>query len=327
MFTVLPFGLSTACYVFTKLMRPLVKLWWGWGIRCVVYIDDGLIMSSGLREATQDSAFVRGSLESAGLVVNTAKSHWEPNQSGQWLGFVLNIDLGFIAIPENKVEMLKQCLIQAVGAQVLPARFLASIVGRVISMGLALGPIARLRTRSMYCLLNSRTSWADRLIINDEVKEELYFWRSCIDEFNGQKLWKSASAVRVVYSDASGTGYAGYTVEHGCHVAHGQWTECEKGKSSTWRELAAVARVLEAVSGLLCNCRVKWFTDNQNVVRIIKVGSRVNELQQDWGVNPGIFAWLDSLWGPHTEDRFANSHNALIIRFNSRFWGQWYRGH
>ena len=219
-----------------------------------MYIDDGLIMSSGLRKATQDSAFVRGSLESAGLVINTAKSHWEPNQSRQWLGYVLNIDLGFIAIPEYKVEMLKQCLIQAVEAQVLPARFLASIVGRVISMGLALGPIARLRTRSMYCLLNSRTLWVDRLIINDEVKEELYFWRSCVDEFNGQKLWKSASAVRVVYSDASGTGYAGYTVEHGCHVAHGQWMECEKGKSSTWRELAAVARVLEAVSGLLCNC-------------------------------------------------------------------------
>ena len=106
---------------------------------------------------------------------------------------------------------------------------------------------------------------------------------------------------------------------------------------------------------------MKWFSDNQNVVHIIKVGSRVNELQQlaldifkcilnnnirlepewvpreenqladslsrvidhdDWGVNPGIFAWLDSLWGPHTVDRFANinSHNALIIWFNSRFW-------
>ena len=46
-FTVLPFVLSTACYVFTKLMRPLVRLWGGAGIRCVVYIDDGLIMSEG----------------------------------------------------------------------------------------------------------------------------------------------------------------------------------------------------------------------------------------------------------------------------------------
>ena len=27
MFQVLPFGLSTACYVFTKLLRPLIKFW------------------------------------------------------------------------------------------------------------------------------------------------------------------------------------------------------------------------------------------------------------------------------------------------------------
>ena len=79
---------------------------------------------------------------------------------------------------------------------------------------------------------------------------------------------------------ASGTGFAGYTVEHGCHIAHGQWNELEIKKSSTWRELATVARVLEAVSSVLCNNRLKWFTDNQNVACIIKVGSRVSELQE-----------------------------------------------
>ena len=102
----------------------------------------------------------------------------------------------------------------------------------------------------MYCLLKSSVSWYQNLTINQEVREELNFWNECIDSFNGQKLWKSPSTVRVVYSDASGTGYAGYTVQHGCHIAHGHWTVYERAKSSTWRELAAVARVLEAVSGL-----------------------------------------------------------------------------
>ena len=70
------------------------------------------------------------------------------------------------------------------------------------------------------------------------------------------------AAVRVVYSDASSTGYGGYLVEHGNHVAHGQWNEQEKGKSSTWRELAAVDRVLRAVSGLLkgtAGSSIKYF--------------------------------------------------------------------
>ena len=37
-FHVLPFGLATACYVFTKLLRPLVKQWRARGLRAIVYI-------------------------------------------------------------------------------------------------------------------------------------------------------------------------------------------------------------------------------------------------------------------------------------------------
>ena len=206
---------------------------------------------------------IKDSLESAGLVVNVEKSHWEPIQTGKWLGFELDTRQGLITVPPEKVAKLNQLLSQAEKLDVWPAKLLASITGRFISTSLALGPVARLRTRSMYCLLNTRQAWSDNLVINDDVKGELLFWKHCIDSFNGQKLWLSPSAVRVVYSDASGTGFASYTVKHGCHLAHGQWNEVERSKSSTWRELAAVARTLESVSGVLCNSRVKWFTDNQ----------------------------------------------------------------
>ena len=63
--------------------------------------------------------------------------------------------------------------------------------------------------------------------------------------------------MRVVFSDASNTGYGGFTVEHGYHIAHGQWTEKESTRCSTWRELAAVVRVLKALSTKLTNSRVK----------------------------------------------------------------------
>ena len=41
-FTVLPFGLSSAPHLFTKLFRPLVKMWRCHGIPIVVFLDDGL---------------------------------------------------------------------------------------------------------------------------------------------------------------------------------------------------------------------------------------------------------------------------------------------
>lgn len=88
--------------------------------------------------------------------------------------------------------------------------------------------------------------------------------------------------------------------------------------------------------------RIRWFTDNQNVVRIVQYGSskpllqaealgifstcvqhnirlepewiprEKNELADyysqivdcdDWMLNPLIFAWLDTIWGPHMVDR------------------------
>ena len=42
-FTVLPFGLSTACYLFTKLMRPLIRHWRGRGLKAIIYLDDGIV--------------------------------------------------------------------------------------------------------------------------------------------------------------------------------------------------------------------------------------------------------------------------------------------
>ena len=40
-FTVLPFGLSTAPYVFAKLLKPLEKHWRLQGICIAIFLDDG----------------------------------------------------------------------------------------------------------------------------------------------------------------------------------------------------------------------------------------------------------------------------------------------
>ena len=41
-FTVLPFGLSTAPFVLTKVIRPLVKHWRFKSIKIACFLDDGL---------------------------------------------------------------------------------------------------------------------------------------------------------------------------------------------------------------------------------------------------------------------------------------------
>ena len=112
------------------------------------------------------------------------------------------------------------------------------------------------------------------LEITPEARQELEFWKACLADYNCQPIWHSPFVVRVVYSDASDIRYGGYIVEHGSCVAYGQWSEHEALQSSTWRELTDVLRVLMAVAAKLTNFCVHWFTDNQNVVRILLVGSK-----------------------------------------------------
>ena len=102
-------------------------------------------------------------------------------------------------------------------------------------------------TRSLCAVLESRCAWCEMLTLSAEAREELNFWSSSLEEYNSQPIWHTPSAVRVVYTDASDTGYEGYV------------------------ELAVVWLVLQAVAEKLLNYRVRWFTDNQNVVHILQV--------------------------------------------------------
>ena len=179
-------------------------------------------------------------MHSAGLVVNESKSSWQPSHEVQWLGFVVNLEQGCISVPVKKVDTLKKNLGAVLDANTLNARCLASLIGKIIAMGLALGPISRFMTRSMYALLQTRSAWCSLLELSVGARTELEFWAESLHDFNAQPIWHNPGVLRVVYSDASSTGYGGYTVEHGMHVANGVWLLEEAKQSSTWRELVVV---------------------------------------------------------------------------------------
>ena len=106
-FTVLPFGLSSACYIFTKLVRPLVKYWRERGLRIIVYLDDGLCAMSGEANVLEASALVQSTLSQAGFVAHATKSIWKPTQRLQWLGFVVDLSDGQIEVPEDRIAALR----------------------------------------------------------------------------------------------------------------------------------------------------------------------------------------------------------------------------
>ena len=97
-FTVFPFGLSSSCYIFTKLLRSQ-------GLKIIVYLDDGICASEGESKALEASVLVHSTLIQAGFVVNAEKSIWKPTQCLQLLGCYLS--MGHIEVPAERVAAAK----------------------------------------------------------------------------------------------------------------------------------------------------------------------------------------------------------------------------
>ena len=174
-FCVLPFGLSSACYVFTKVLRPFTKRWRGIGIRAIIYIDDGIPASRSFELAKTAGELVKNDLVSAGFVINVEKSDFNPKTKGKWLGTIIEtIEMTF-TVPSEKTKKLLADIKNVLMQNVLTPKRLTKITGQLPSMHLAIGPLVRLFTRNMYHEIENRTSWCEPKIISKEKKGKLEF--------------------------------------------------------------------------------------------------------------------------------------------------------
>ena len=155
-------------------------------MRAILYIDDCICASASKAKSIEDRNIVISDLERAGFVLNVSKSHLEPHQIADWLGFIIDLCTGSFRVLSDKVDRLK-ATIHSISIQVrrVAARVLASVFGQIIPISLAIGPVSRLQTRALYAILNRRRFWAKWLSLMDEALVQLQFWKQDIDHFNG----------------------------------------------------------------------------------------------------------------------------------------------
>ena len=235
-FTVLVFGLVSAPFIFTKVVR--IKHWRSNGILIFGFVDDIFGGSHSFRDTKRVSDMVKEDLFKSEFVVNELKSFWEPRQKGEHLGFIVDLSEGIFSVTPKRVQKFKNLLKALMETDLPTARFVAKIVGTIISMGLGLGPVTRMWTRKLYCDIAKAVSWNQRISLSTEALAELDFWQQCFDQYNGQPIWPVSPLTSVVtYSDVSALGWGGYSVNLNGFCAKGNFNEQEIGESSTFREL------------------------------------------------------------------------------------------
>lgn len=356
-FKVLPFGLSTACFCFTKTLRPFCTKWRSAGHNCFIYIDDGISGHESKTLAIEASRTQKSDLTSAGFLFSE-KCQWEPTQIGEWLGLVINTLRFEFCIPERKMKKLLDRIERVIFSRSATYKEIAKIAGFLQSLTLAIGPVCRLFSRQMYLAIANRTFWDCHFALSPELIEELRFWVTNLCVFNAYTIRPKLSFDYAIYTDASDHAFGGYSNHPSFHPVRGILTFQEKEESSTYRELVAIDNTMSVYAPTLSHSKIKFFSDNKGACSILKKGSPkiiLNDLaisifskalrndisfdsqwiprteneradflskyedKDDWKIHPKVFRYIDLLWGPHSVDRFSSHYNNQVNRFNSRF--------
>ena len=86
-FNCMPFGLSVAPWVFTKLLKPILAHLRSEGFLSVNYLDDFLLFGNNFDKCKENVEVTCKTLESLGFVINYEKSNLTSSTVCKFLGF------------------------------------------------------------------------------------------------------------------------------------------------------------------------------------------------------------------------------------------------
>lgn len=282
-FCALPFGYKPACWVFTRIVRELVRRWRSMGIRVVYYIDDWVFLCRPEEHATL-AAFLQADILAAGFVINKDKCCGiaSPIHTTDFLGHSIDFSTGRLAMMPVHVEHVKEMAANLAGAGEATVNQVQRFVGKIASTHLVTGRAARLHTFFLQRSLDGYNSKLDKhlaISLSPDARCELQWWLANLHRLSSSQLWPSrphAEEELTVFSDAGEPGWGGHMRPEGypdAIEAHGTWTSIERLRSSTWRELRAVILVIRSFASTLSGRRVLLHVDNQNCSFMWEKGS------------------------------------------------------
>lgn len=263
-YVVLPFGLTTAPFIFTKTVKQIIRFWRIQLIRNMSYIDDFLFGEKSQQKAIILEWRVVSDLTRLGWVIEWDKSMSQPAQKAISLGLEIDTVAGTLLVPKDKRDKLFEAISwvlkqNAIGK--LTVREVARAVGRLVSMTAAVAPV-RWCTIHLYRCMNkvlyngvvggpnifryTKGRWDDRIVLSVEAVAELEWWLRNFDHHNGKGIWLPTE-VGVITTDASHSGWGAWC---GDLRAGGYWDDTETQMSQNCREMMGVYNALRVFTKL-----------------------------------------------------------------------------
>lgn len=267
-FKCLPFGLSTAPYVFTKIMKPVMCHLRSLGLLSVTYLDDILCLADSYEECLQNVLTTKTLLESLGFIINIDKSCLQPKQYCQYLGFILNSVQFSLTLTQKKILSICKNLGRIRSKERCKIMEFSQLLGTLVAACPAV-EYGWLYTKVMeshktIALKNNNENYEAYLSVSNEIRSDLEWWLSHI-HINHYKI-KQFKFCLEIFSDASGTGWG--LVCNGV-TSHGQWTVEDKCFHINYLELLAAFKGLKTYASELKCCEILLRIDNTTAIAYV----------------------------------------------------------
>ena len=346
-FKVLPFGLCTAPFTFTKLTKPLVQFLRRVGIHILIYLDDMLLSAQSKQQLLEHISTVIWLLASLGFVINVPKSVLTPSKQIDFLGFTINTSTMTISLPVVKKVEIQRETSQLLRCPSIQTRTLACLLGKLVATKPAVF-IAPLHYRALQSLkIFALHAQQETVALSPEATDNLKWWSTQLHLHCSSPILKPEAST-VITSDASLKGWGAACQER---TTGGLWSTEEACFHINLLELKAAYLALQCFLKETVSTHVLMRLDNRTAIAYLnRMGgpsysplcqlaidiwnwclarqitlhaeylpgtentradweSRHHHDSSNWKLCPSVFEALNYLMGPLSIDLFASRIN------------------
>ena len=290
---VMIFGIPSAPFICTQVTNVVVKsLHQTVKSRVWPFIDDFPIITQGTYgHALEDFTYVRYDLPKWGFKISEPKVVY-PKRENVVLGFLVNTENMTFKFDESKMKELSFLVYEALEPR-MKAKYLARIVGKVLSMGFATKiPVHAFLSSSINLLARETRSgkwyeWHKRIVISPDIVQELRYLVENLKAWNGVPIHKPYKIdfffsnedvqdpeVEVWAGDSSGDACGIFEVRRRFKFSVEYFSDTLREQSSARRELAAIENlILHKDFFLEDHITLVYISDNLTVNRWVNSGT------------------------------------------------------
>ncbi|XP_044140850.1 uncharacterized protein LOC122931025 [Bufo gargarizans] len=290
-FQCLPFGISSAPRIFTKLVAEIVAYLRQRQVTIVPYLDDFLLVADSEEELELHKGRTLSLLTRLGWKINLEKSDLQPATQKKFLGTLLNSVTQYSLLPQDKQVSIRERIRAFKLKKKRTLREAMQVLGLMTSC-ITTVPWAQFHTRTLQAEVlaswdKDHRSLNTRVSLSDGAVNSLSWW--LVTENLSRGVAWNTIPLKTLTTDASSHGWGAHL---GDQFFQGSWSDADALRSSNYRELKAVWESLRAAEHLLMGHHVRVLSDNVTTVCYIKrQGGTKNPHLQD--LANLIFSWSE----------------------------------